>query len=289
MGTDTLGRAVQLQMVLLAAGAGLVVVGGLLLLVGTGSFYPAVGASAGVAPALVAAGVAAVLAAGSRRPRRLAGAIDRSFPRLYPFAPFSVQVGIYILLVVGAVSVFHGGFDVLTGAHNGGQAAGIGDQGDLDALLISGSVVVWGLTVYTVLVVRDVIRLGRRVDAERGLDPYGRPPGPIPEAPAAARRRRPSGPPIAGSGAVLYAVTSIAALAASAGLQILEVDISPAPALDWLVAQPFLPIFILIVGFGVRAMDRMVRDLERASSPLGSGPEEARAGASTPTAPGFVP
>ncbi|HYK92468.1 MAG TPA: hypothetical protein VEY07_00285 [Thermoplasmata archaeon] len=243
--------------------AGVAVDGLLMLLVGSGSFFPSTGTTAWVAPALTALGAAISSAAFLGLGRRARPVLEGTIPRLFPFAPLPVNAGIFVVLLVGAVSVFHGFFDVFTSAHNGGDVSTLSDQGDLSALLIGASVVVWILTIYAVLVMFRVFRLGRSIDAPvSGRDVYGR----VIEETSGRDSWRPSrtpSPPVPGGArAVLFAVTLLLALVISAAIQILEVDVGPAPALAWLWAQPFTPLLSLPVAAGIGLVDRGLRDLE---------------------------
>lgn len=256
-----LGRGDLLRLVAVAAGASLLADGIVLLAVGIGAFTAPVGPAAFVPAGVAGTGALLLAVAFAPKPDRTAALLRRAVPRLYPFAPVPLQVGLLVLLLLGGAAVYHGVFDVLSGAHNGGQTAGIADQSDLDSLLIGGSMVVWALTLYAVFGIYTVIRMGRRVDAVRGRDVYGRPAeAPPPERPG--RPLRPSPPAPAHAFPATYAVCLIAMAAISVALQALEVDLSPAPATDWLFAQAFLPLFVGPVASAVVMIDRGLRQLE---------------------------
>ena len=257
-------RAERVLVVMGIVAAGVGIDGLLMLWVGAGALVPATGTYAAVPSALAAVGVAASALCFLLLGRRARSILAATTPRLYPFAPFPVNAGLYVVILVGAVSVFHGFFDVFTSAHNGGDVSGLTDQGDLSALLIGASVVVWILTVYAVLLMFRVFRLGRYLDPPRaGRDVYGRPVEPSARPPGPARLRADfvGGDP--GDRAVLFAVTLLLALVVSAAIQVLEIDVGPAPVAAWLWAQPFTPLLTLPVAAALGLLDHGLRDLER--------------------------
>ena len=259
-------RAVHAAWLVVIASASAVAVDGfLMLLVGASSFFPDGSAAAIWVPPALALGGALVALLGTLMVRsRLGRAIPALLPRLFPLGPAVLQFGLFVLILVGVVSVAHGFFDVFTSAHAGGNFGSIQDQSDLDSLLIAGSVVVWLLTGYTIAVIARTVRMGRAVAARAGPDVYGRVPdpsdGPGPRIPAnfvappaAIRLATPT----------LFAITIALAIAVSAGIQILEVDVQPAPPLDWLAAQVFAPIWAVATAAGLRGLDGVVRQSER--------------------------
>ncbi|HZY91332.1 MAG TPA: hypothetical protein VFG07_00950 [Thermoplasmata archaeon] len=244
--------------------AGVAIDGLLMLIVGSGSFFPATGGLARVPWALTGAGTVVAAAAFLAVGRRLPLVLRSTTPRLYPFAPLAVNAAIFVVLLVGAVSVFHGFFDVFTSAHNGGDVSSLSDQDDLNSLIIGASVVVWILTLYAILVMFRVFQLGRYLDHRvGGRDVYGRVADPVPAPKPPGSATRPAAPPPAKGRGVLVAVTVLLALVISAAIQILEVNVGPAPALAWLWAQPFTPLLTLPVATGIGLIDRGLRDLER--------------------------
>ncbi len=263
-GADALTRAEAALLVLGIVAAGIAVDGALMILVGPGSFFPEVGSWVLLPTILVVVGALTALGAFLGLGRRTGSVLGRAVPRLFPFAPLWANAGLFVLVLVGAVSVFHGFFDVFTSAHSGGNVSQLTDQGDLSALLIGASVVVWLLTLYAVAVMFRVFRLGRAVDAQhRERDVYGRPIAPPELEPVLPRGRMPSPPAPPRARSVLIAVTVLLALVISAAIQILEVDVGPAPAIAWLWAQPFTPLLSLPVATAISLVDRGIRDLER--------------------------
>jgi len=245
-------------------GSGVAVVGLLMFLVGAGSLFPSAGAWALGPGVVLGAGSAVLLAGFGGLGRRLPSVLDAVTPRLYPFAPWGLNAAVYLVILVAGVSVFSGFFDVFNGAHDGGEVSSIPDQAAVFALVAAASAVVWALTVYAVLVARRVIQLGRGLDSVVGArDVYGHP---VPLAAVrlgeSARRYRPNPRPALGP-AVVYAVTTLLAIPISAGIQVLEVSIDPAPALVWLSGQPFLCLFTLPLAAGFVWADRGLRDVER--------------------------
>ena len=263
-GPPKVTRSEAARLVLGVVSAGIGIDGALMLLVGGGALVPSTGVGADAPVALTIGGATVALLAFGTIGRRLGGALGALAPRLYPFAPLPVNAAIYVALLVGAVSVFHGFFDVFTSAHNGGVVSSLSDQGDLSALLIGASVVVWILTLYAILVMFRVFQLGRIVDARSGgRDVYGRTIEEGSEVVGPRPRGGPSPPPDPLARAVLFSVTLLLALVISAGIQILEVDVGPAPVLAWVYAQPFTPLLTLPVASGISLVDRGLRDLER--------------------------
>lgn len=263
-GERTIPRSEAALLVLGIVAAGVAVDGLLMVLVGSGSFFAQPATGAGVALVLLGLGTALSVTAFGLLGRGGASALRLATPRLYPFAPLWMNAGLFVILLVGAVSVFHGFFDVFTSAHNGGNVSQLSDQGDLSALLIGASVVVWVLTLYAVAVMFRVFQLGRFADTPRaGRDVYGRPVDP-PTSPPTVRAGRPPSPPVPERArSVLVAVTILLALVISAAMQILEVDVGPAAPTAWLWAQLFTPMLTVPVATGIALVDRGIRDLEQ--------------------------
>ncbi len=238
--------------------------GGLMVLLGAQGLLPTTLPYSLIPPALAGAGLlgTAVLLGPFRG--RLRETLHRVAPRLYPLGPMTLNLTLYFLVVASVVTVFHAFFDVFTGAHYGGSVAGLADQTDLTLLLIGGSVLVWFLTLYAVLVIARVIRMGQNVQRLNRSDPYHRhdPPSepPVVWVPAGARASPPS--PRAAR-PTLFVSTVVVSFGISAAIQILEGDISPAPVLSWLWAQLFTPVWALGTAAGIAYIDSGLRALER--------------------------
>jgi hypothetical protein len=252
--------------------------GFLMMLVGSGSFFPQAPPYAPIPLALVGIGLGVAVTCFALIGRRLVPVLASATPRLFPFAPLPLNAALYVLLVLGGVSIFHGFFDVFTSAHNGGTVSSITDQSDLSSLLIGASVVVWLLTLYAIVVMYRIFRIGRHLDARnRSVDVYGRPV----TAPAdvALPIRRAPAPPVPGRARSILVGTSVGlAVVISAAIQILEVDVSPAPPIDWLWAQLFSPFLSIPVAAGIAAIDRGLRDVERRYALAFATHSEAAAG-----------
>ncbi len=260
----TIPRSDAALLVLGIVAAGVAVDGLLMVLVGSGSLFAQPATGAGVALVLLGLGSALSVGAFGLLRRGRGSALRLATPRLYPFAPLWMNAGLFVILLVGAVSVFHGFFDVFTSAHNGGNVSQLSDQGDLSALLIGASVVVWVLTLYAVAVMFRVFQLGRFADVPRaGRDVYGRPVDPPSSPPTVRPDRAPSPPVPERARSVLVAVTILLALVISAAMQILEVDVGPAAPAAWLWAQLFTPMLTVPVATGIALVDRGIRDLEQ--------------------------
>jgi hypothetical protein len=260
---------------LTTAGGSLAAAGGLMLLVGSSSLLPPGTMGTLVPPILLGLGLALVggpLASGGRR---FLEWIRESAPRLYPFAPFGINVLVFATFVIGATTVYHGVFDVISGAHNGGQVNSFQDQDDLTFLLIGGSLIVWVLTLYTVLVVARVIRTGRGLDSLHGTDPYGRRaerPERLPPIPLRGQIGRTGSP---ADRRVVFAVCLLMMVGISASIQVLEINIGPAPVGDWLASLIVLPAWagataatLVFIDRGIRNLEDLHRDaMQRATAP----------------------
>ncbi|MCI4331709.1 MAG: hypothetical protein L3K19_07700 [Thermoplasmata archaeon] len=244
------------------AGAGLLADGLAMGLAGTGALLPAGSGSPSIPILLASAGVAALGFALFRLGHRVGQATGAHAPRLFPLAPLWVQLGVYFVIVLTAVAVFQGTFETFTSAHNGGDLSAAPNRAAADGLVAAASGLLWVLTLYTILVVRRVIGMGRRIDAVAGTDAYGTGPMDSDPPPLSVPRRLPAvrRPPVPIR--FVFASTLLLALSASVAVQTLEVGTLPAPALDWLSAQLALPVWIGVVSSGISAADRGIRDLE---------------------------
>jgi hypothetical protein len=264
MSASPLPRGPAAWLVAGVALAGVAVDGLLMLLVGPDAFLPATGLGAVLPGLLVLVGGFGSAVAFLRMGQGRASFLEATTPRLYPFAPLAVNVGIYVVILVGVVSIFHGFFDVFSSAHNGGSVGSILDQSDLFALLTGASAVVWILTVYSVLVIHRVIQLGRGLDAAANpRDVYGRESNAPPVRVRGSAHRADGQPASPATRWVVFGVTVLLGLCVSAGIQVLEVDIGPAPPLTWLAAQPFTLLFTLPLASALVWADRGLRDVER--------------------------
>ncbi len=258
------GPADATLVILLAIFGALLADGGLMVLLGAQALLPTTFPYAFFPPALAAAGLLGIaLLLGPFR-GRLRETLHRVAPRLYPLGPLTLNLTLYFLVVASVVTVFHAFFDVFTGSHNGGSVSSLADQTDLTLLLIGGSVLVWFLTLYAVLVVARVIRMGQNIQRYNRADPYAR--HDLPSEPPVVwvpEGARASPPPPRAARPMLFVSTVVVSFGISAAIQILEGDISPAPVLDWLWAQLFTPVWALGTAAGIAYIDSGLRALER--------------------------
>jgi hypothetical protein len=278
--TSGLSPVDQRLLWVLVLGGVLVVDGLALLAFGSGSLLPSGTLSRWWPLTSLGSGVGLLGAGLSLRPGQLRERLRAGVPRLFPFASVGVQLSIYLAITVGAVAVFQGTFESFTNAHNGGDLASVPNPESADALVIGATGLLWLLAVYTVLVVRRVIQMGRRIDRTAGRDVYGREVGseagdaPEPSPPPgiapglAERRPVPRG--------LLFASTLVLAFGVSVATQTVEVGTLPAPASEWWWAQLALPVWAGVVASGISSVDRGIRDLEfRYSSAFGRASSDA--------------
>lgn len=250
--------ALSVAVALLATLLGL---GALMFWVGPGALLtPGPGATA-TATAFVLVGGAGLVVLFGGFGRRTAGALRSTVPHMFPFGSVPLDAALY-LLVFGVVTCStHAFFDVFTGADNGGQVDGLANQNALDLVLLGASVVVYLSTMFAVLLISRVVRMGRRLDAER-VDPYRRGPPEPSDEPEWRPSSAPAAPSSRYAGPVLYAVSLIVGLGMSAATQLLEVSLQPASPMQWLAGQAFTPVWALVTAWALRYLDRGTRSLE---------------------------
>lgn len=238
---------------------------------------------------LVAAalGVALCTATLLVRRRRITSDLETVRPRLGPFLGPAPEIGAYLVFVGLAVVIFASLIDTFTGAHAGGTGSGVPDTDRLDGLLIGASVLVWLFLIYLVVALRRVIALGRWLSAREGGDAYGG------RAPEGLSFEIPPRWPVASGDTPrpffgLLGVTTIAALGMAAGVQLLEVGTDPVAPSTWLASQVGVVIVSAAVALSLRAIDRLVRGLERETL-VGRGRSDGRAVDHPDPLGGFVP
>jgi hypothetical protein len=234
---------------------------------------------------IVAAGVA--LATGGRATARAA---VRSTPEMYPFGPAWLQLGLYLLITLGAAAVAHALLVAYAGADSSGAAASPNGSLPSDLLLGAGSLVLWVLALYAVYGLRRFILMGRELDARRGMDPFGSaaPPDEAGEAPWTPPRR-PAGPALRGAVAVIATVTVVVMIEVSVGIQLLETPIGPVQSGVFWWSQLLTIAAAAVVTATVRMIDRGVRDLERQYDLRDAVPRPTAGGLERPPSEGFVP
>jgi len=273
-----------------AGGIGLAVDAGLIALEGVSAIDPFGAIAPGAAAGLGALGLglaAAALASGGRCTVRAA---LRSAPEMYPFGAPWLQLGLYLLVIVGAAAVAHALLVAFTGADSGGAVGNPNGPAPLDLLLSAGSLLLWVLAVYAVYGLRRFIQMGRELDARRGLDPFGsRAPGPGDGGAAWVPDRRSAPPAFVGAAAAVGIVTAVVMVEVTVGIQLLETPIGPvaAPLFWW--SQALTVGAAAIVASALGTIDRGVRDLERHYDARDAPRPDGAVPARTPPAPGFVP
>ena len=284
-------RAVDLlRFVALAGGIGLLVDATLVSQNGSAAIALAGPIPPGVVLGLALAGIVAAAAgflSGGRATWRSAA---RSAPELYPFGGPWLQLGVYLLVAVGASAIVHALLVAYSGADSSGAAATPVGSAPGDLLLVAGSLVLWVLAVYAVCGLRRFIQVGRALDARRGIDPFHtRPPSRDPLEPPWVPSRGPAPPGLVGAGAAVGIVTWIVMVAVAVGIQVLETPIGPvAPGVFWWSQLATLAA-AGVVTVALRTVDRGVRDIERQYSAGDGTPAPSVPPAAAPSAPGFVP
>lgn len=244
-------------------GVGTLVDGWLLSTRGTADLLPFLSAGPGTwaiaaAGAVVAAGSFAVLGPRLRPVTRLVA------PRLYPYAAGWVNAGLFLLLLVTAVAVYAGFFEMFVGAHDNGDLTSVGNQATLSLLIDAATGLLWVAAAYAILLIHRMVSIGRYLDAAgsstdaagTALERSSRPAAPArdwTEPPPAAEAPR----------STRFAIAIGVSFLAAIGIQVAEVGLAPAAPADWLAGQVLLPAMPLAVTLGCEAIDRGVRDLER--------------------------
>ncbi len=263
-GEATLPRRQRVAIVLLAA-TGILSIDGLVLeLAGAGALLPSGPPYAQIPLVLLVGGALGASATIYLQRRTIFETIRLTVPRLYPLAPTWVHVLLYGSILVGAVAVFLGLFDILSAAHSNGNTAQIADPNAANLLIGIGSLLVWALALYATLVVLRAIRMGQLIAARTGDDVYG--PRDSSEIPSPVRLlrgahlspRRPKS-----SRPLFYGVTIVLMLGLSAAIQALEINSSPAPPIAWAWGELFLPLWGALIAGGLWIVDEGIRSLER--------------------------
>lgn len=236
-----------------------------MLWVGPSALLPPGAGASGLAFAFVAAGGGGLALLLGGFYRRTVRAVRSTVPHLYPFGPVSLDVAMYLLAFAVVTCFTHAFFDVFTGADNGGQVDGLVHQATLSAVLWAASVVVYLAALGAVILIARVVRLGRQIDRRRSVDPYrrGEPePRDDPERPEPLLSGDPAPARSAYARPVLYGVSVLVAVGMSAAVQLLEANLQPAPAVDWLASQAFTPVWALLTAAGLAYLDSGTRRLE---------------------------
>jgi hypothetical protein len=278
------------RFVALAGGVGLVVDAALVAMNGSSAISSAAPVPEGTVDLLAAVGAIAALAALASGGRSLWRSAARSAPEMYPFGPAGLQLGLYLLLIVGAAAISHALLVAYTGTDSSGAAATPNGSLPGDALLASGSLVLWLLALYAVYGLRRFIQMGRTLDARRGVDPFrSEPPGAPSAEPVWVPSRGPARPRLAGAGVALAAVTGVVMVAVTVGIQLLETPIGPVPPTVFWWSQVLTLATAAVVVATVRMIDRGVRDIERQYAGTDAPFPVDAAPAATGPSQGFVP
>jgi hypothetical protein len=254
----------RIGVVLLAAFTIVAIDGVVLFLTGPGALLPVGPPSTQLPLLFLISGTVGALVTFLVRGRSLIETIRRTVPRLYPLAPTWVHLLVYVSILVGAIAVFLGLFDIFSAAHSNGNTAQISDPNAANVLIGLGSLLVWTLALYAALVVLRSIRMGQLIAARKGTDVYGTPvSSEVPEPVRLLRGAHLSPPRPEGSRALLYVVSIVLLFGMSAAIQALEVNSSPAPPIAWAWAELFLPLWGALIAGGIWLIDSGIRSLER--------------------------
>jgi hypothetical protein len=269
-------RPVGALAILWTAGTMLLLDGGLMLGVGSGALLPP-GPPWSVVPfASTLAGVASLATLTPWILTRSRKRIARGVPRLFPFAPVPVNLGIFILIVLSAVVTVQAVFEAFVGAHNGFLTAstnwsGVSNAAGFNTLVVVASIVIWLLATYTFLAMGKGLQVGRYLEGLRPLNVYGHAPEVTPP-PRFPRRWRIVAPPdpVPGAGRARIGLTLLLAAGLSAAVQILEAGTVPPASLAWIAFALFTPVWVPLLAVGIGRIDGAVRHLEgKYSSELG--------------------
>lgn len=236
--------------------------GAVMAWVGPGALLTPGPAATALTSAFVLVGGAGLVVLFGAFSRRTSAALRSTVPHMFPFGSVPLDVALYLLVFAVVTCSTHAFFDVFTGADNGGQVDGLANQNALDLILLGASVVVYLSTMFAVLLIGRVVRMGRRLDAERP-DPYRQGPPEPSEEPEWRPPTAPAAPASRYAGPVLYAVSLIVGLGMSAATQLLEVSLQPASPMQWVAGQAFTPVWALVTAWALRYLDRGTRTLER--------------------------
>jgi hypothetical protein len=240
----------------------LLALGAVMFWVGPAAVLPPGPFATGVATAFVLVGLLGLATLFGGFAPATARALRSTVPRMLPFGSVPLDVALYLLVFAVVTCSTHAFFDVFTGADNGGQVDGLTNQTALDLVLLATSVIVYLATMFAVLLIARVVRLGRLMDERRQIDPYRRGPPAEPEYPEWRPTSSPAGPPSRYARPVLYAVSVVIGMGMSAGAQLLEVGLQPATPVQWLAGQAFTPLWALLTAWALAYLDAGSRALE---------------------------
>ncbi|MCI4337021.1 MAG: hypothetical protein L3K17_07520 [Thermoplasmata archaeon] len=260
-------------------GTGVAIDGVLLSTVGTGSLLPQIAAGPltwGIAFLGGLVGLTAGLGIG----RRVVDVVRQVAPRMYPYASTTVNVGLFLVVLLGAVAVFAGFFELFSGAHDNGNLDQVTNQSAISLLLDGATFLIWVVTIYAVWLIHRLVSIGRYLDSPAaGASVEGSSDGPA-ERPGPPRSGWVEGAPGGPRGWWTLVIVGVGlSVPISAGIQILEVGVAPATPLEWLFGLAFLPVFVLPAVGVIGAIDHGVRDLERRYSRAMSFPPPGAVGA----------
>lgn len=260
--TSSPGRDAALSIAVAVCGT-LLGVGGVMLWVGPTALLPPGPDTSGIASGIALVGLVGlvVVLAGFRR--QTARALRSTVPHMFPFGPVSLDVALYLLVFAVVTCSTHAFFDVFTGADNGGQVEGLSNQNALDLVLFGASVVVYLATMFAVLLIARVVKMGRAIDHHRHLDPYRTGQTDSADGPEWVPPLGPAAPASRYARPVLLGVSVIVGLGMSAAVQLLEVGLQPASPMQWLAGQAFTPLWALLTAWAVSYLDAGTRILER--------------------------
>lgn len=237
-------------------------VGGVMLWVGPAALLAPGPTATGLTLGLVVVGLVGLLILFGGFPRATTRALRSTVPHMFPFGSMPLDIALYLLVFAVVSCSTHAFFDVFTGADNGGQVDGLANQNALDLILLGASVVVYLSTMFAVLLIARVVRLGRTIDQRRHLDPYRTESSEPPEEPHWVPPTGPAAAPSRYARPVLYSVSLLVGLGMSAAVQLLEVSLQPAAPMQWLVGQAFTPFWALITAGALAYLDTGTRVLE---------------------------
>ncbi|MCI4368343.1 MAG: hypothetical protein L3K09_02095 [Thermoplasmata archaeon] len=247
----------------LAGGVAAAASGGVALAVGPSASAGSVAWSPPVPFLLLGAGallVAGSLLAGGKGWREIARAYA---PQLYPSGSLSLHLTLLVSGIVGSVAVYAGIVDDFSNAQPVAAAPGSAAALEGDALLAGATLLLWLLALAIALGLRKAFAMARATDSASGTDVYsGNPAAPTTAAwtPIFEPLGRSSGRPDRRT--VLFGVTLVGSLGASASIQMVQFAAAPVPAAAWFASLLLLPFWVAGVAAALALTDRTIRDLE---------------------------
>lgn len=247
--------------VAIAVGGGLLVDGLLFSLLGTSDVLPGIAPGPATWSLAIFGGVLA-LAGGLALGARIGAVVAAVTPRLYPYGSTAVNLGVFLALLVSAVAVYAGFFEMFVGAHDNGDFGSLANQTAVSVLIDAATGLLWVVTGYSVLLIHRMVSIGRYLEtpgAATDTASADATPRPAPPRPGWAE------PPAAGElgRRTLVAASVGLAFTIAAAIQIVELGLAPASATDWWAGQVLLPAMPLAVVFGTGAIARGVGEMER--------------------------